>query len=114
MDKIDEKILGELISNSRIPVTILAKKLRISREVANYRISRLVKEGIIKEFTTEIEHIGFIGAAVFINIKASKEEEFKEYLMKLNFVSWVSQLSGIWNFGMSIYGRNNKESCRFS
>ncbi|MBS3131273.1 Lrp/AsnC family transcriptional regulator [Candidatus Woesearchaeota archaeon] len=111
MDALDRKILLELMKNSRTPVTALAKRLRASREVVNYRISRLVKEGIILNFVTEIdlEKLGFIGAAVFISIKSAKNEEFKAFLKERGFVSWVAELSGIWNYGMSIYGRDNTE-----
>ncbi|GAI94574.1 unnamed protein product [marine sediment metagenome] len=38
MDKINIKLLTELMQNSRIPITKLAKKLKVSREVATYRL----------------------------------------------------------------------------
>lgn len=111
MDKLDSNILRELTRNSRIPITKLAKKLRSSREVVNYRISNLKKEGLILGFVTEIdlEKLGFIGAAVFINIKAEKEEEFRQFIKNSPHVSWVAEHSGIWKFILSIFGRNNKE-----
>ncbi len=111
MDKTDNKILLELLKNSRVPVSQLAKNLRISREVVNYRISRLVKSGIIQRFITEIDigRLGYIGAAVFINIKATRQEEFRQYLQESTFVSWVAELSGIWSFGLSIIGKTNEE-----
>ena len=104
MDKLDSKIMLELINNSRIPLTVLAKKLKVSREVLNYRINNLKKEKIIIDFTTEIDikKLGFIDAAVFIKTKAKRNLEFKEFLSSCGFVSWVAELSGIWNFGLSI------------
>lgn len=111
MDKTDTKLLLELMKDSRMPVTQLAKRLRVSREVANYRINRLVREGVILSFVTEINvrKLGFIGAAVFINIKTGRQKEFREFLDKCGFVSWVAELSGVWSFGLSIYGRTNEE-----
>ena len=111
MDKLDKKILLELIKNSRTPLTALPKKLNSSREVITYRVNKLKKEGIIINFTTEInvEKLGFIGAAVFISIKTKKEKEFKDFLEKCEFISWVAELSGVWNFGLSIYGKTNEE-----
>ncbi|MBU4308384.1 MAG: winged helix-turn-helix transcriptional regulator, partial [Nanoarchaeota archaeon] len=47
MDKKDERILLELISNSRIPINQLAKKVGLSREVVNYRLKNLAKQKII-------------------------------------------------------------------
>lgn len=111
MDKLDLDILKELMRNSRIPIIQLAKKLRVSREVATYRLTRLIKGGIILDFVTEINvnKLGFIGSAVFVNVKATKQKEFKDFLAKTHFVSWVAELSGIWSFGFSIIGKTNEE-----
>ena len=111
MDKIDTNLLRILIENSRIPVTLLAKKLKVSREVATYRLNRLNKERIILDFVTEIniEKLGFVGAAVFVNVKSTRQKEFKQFLAETPFVSWVAELSGIWSFGLSIIGKTNEE-----
>lgn len=111
MDKLNINLLKELINNSRTPITQLAKKLRVSREVVNYRLNRLVKEGVIKKFITEINinKLGFVGSAVFINVKATKQKKFKSFLESLDFVYWVAELSGVWSFGMSIIGKTNEE-----
>jgi len=111
MDKIDTNLLKILMQNSRMPVIQLAKKLKVSREVATYRLNRLKKEGIILDFVTEIniEKLGFIGAAVFVNVKATRQKEFKQYLAETSFVSWVAELSGVWSFGLSIIGKTNEE-----
>ncbi len=111
MDKIDTDLLRILMQNSRIPITRLAKKLKISREVATYRLNKLKKDGVILNFVTEIniEKLGFVGAAVFINVKATRQKEFKQFLAETPFVSWVAELSGVWSFGLSIIGKTNKE-----
>jgi DNA-binding Lrp family transcriptional regulator len=54
LDLLDRKILYELDFNSRIPLSILARKLNISKQVAKYRIDSLVKRDIIKGFYTDI------------------------------------------------------------
>jgi len=111
LDKLDFKLLAELMKNSRAPVTILAKKLKASREVTTYRMNKLVKEGIILHFITEIniQKLGYVGAAVFVDIRATREKEFRTYLEKNHSVSWVAELSGVWSYGLSIYGKNNEE-----
>ncbi len=111
MDKIDTKLLKELMKDSRIPLTILAKKIKVSREVLNYRLHKLIKEGVIINFVTEIDvqKLGFVGVAVFVKVKSSAEKEFQEYLKNCHFISWVAELSGVWSFGFSIYGRSNSE-----
>ncbi len=111
MDKLDRKLLFELMSNSRVPITKLAKKLKRSREMLLYRIERLRQQGIIIDFVTEInlEKLGSVGAAVFLTIKANADKKFKEFLIKSPYVSWVAEHSGIWNYGLSVYGKNNAE-----
>ena len=51
MNKIDQKILRELENNPKLPLTTLAKKLRISPQVADYRVKRMLKEKTILKFT---------------------------------------------------------------
>lgn len=43
MDLIDKKLLCLLDINSRTPISIIAKTLKISRNVTDYRIRRLEK-----------------------------------------------------------------------
>lgn len=111
LDKIDLKLLKLLMRDSRAPLTQIAKTLNLSREVATYRLNRLKNEGILLDFVAEIDisKLGYIGAAVFVNVKATKQEEFKKFLNLCSFVSWVAELSGIWSFGFSIIGRTNRE-----
>ena len=48
MDEKDKKLLYLLDLNSRESESTLAKKLKTSKQVINYRIKRLSSEGIIK------------------------------------------------------------------
>ena len=111
LDKIDQKILLLLIKNSRSSITSIAKKARISRDVTNYRINRMVKKRIIRNFITEIdiEKLGYTSALLFVSIKADIEKEFIQYINKLDFVSWAGTHLGFWSLGMAVYGKNNNE-----
>lgn len=111
MDALNKKILLELVKNSRIPVTTLAKRVRSSREVVSYRISNLIKDGIILDFFSEINtyKLKFLSASLFVNIKSKREKEFKDFLKECNFTSWSGEFSGVWRFGVDIYGLSNEE-----
>lgn len=110
MEKItkkDEKILIELIKNSRIPINQLAKKVGLSREVANYRINQLVKRQIIRDFYTEINESAFgferIGCA--IQLKGVTEKQEKEIINKISknrHVTYIGPIIGKWNFAFDI------------
>jgi DNA-binding Lrp family transcriptional regulator len=111
MDKIDEKILKTLIADSRQSISQIAKVARVSRDVAQYRVQQLKKNGIIRDFITNIdfEKLGYISALFFVSIKAEKEKEFIAYINNLDFVSWAGTHLGMWSLGMAIYGKNTRE-----
>ncbi len=111
MDKLDTSILGKLTLNSRMPITKLASSLKTSREVITYRLNRLQSNGLIQKFITEIKisALGFNAAAIFVSIKKTNQEGFKQHLKNDEHVSWVAELSGVWDFGFSIVGHSNEE-----
>ena len=37
------------------------------------------------------------------------EDEFKKFLRSCKFTAWVSEFSGVWSFGVGIYGKNTEE-----
>jgi len=106
MDVKDKKILEELFINSRIPISILSKKVGVSREVAMYRIKKLQKS-VIKEFYTIINYgsLGFRRHGVFMQLKgitSKKEKEFIEYLIKHDHVTYMSPIIGKWNLAFDV------------
>ena len=48
----DQKILYALEFNARATISQIAKQVRLSKEVTNYRIKRLEKEDIIDSYKT--------------------------------------------------------------
>ena len=50
----DKKILYELDVDCRTSASQIAKKLNISKETVNYRINKMVDNGTIKGFITEV------------------------------------------------------------
>ncbi|MCC7571567.1 AsnC family transcriptional regulator [Candidatus Micrarchaeota archaeon] len=113
MDKKDKQILGELFVNSRISLNKLAKKVGVSREVANYRINKLKKE-IIKEFTTQvnIKKLKFIKYVCFMRfrgITTKEEENIICYLKDHDSIMYLSPIIGKWNVSFDIIARDEKE-----
>ena len=51
----DEEILQKLKENSRRSYLSLAKELGVSEGAVRSRVNRLVKEGVIKRFTIEVQ-----------------------------------------------------------
>jgi DNA-binding Lrp family transcriptional regulator len=111
MDTLDKKLLQLLLTNSRQSLTQLAKKTRASREVVTYRLRRLEQRGIILKYVThiDIEKLGWRLLTVFCRVKASKEKEFRRRLREDDHLSWVSEHTGIWSYGLGITGRSDEE-----
>ena len=106
MDKTDQKLLAELDINPKIPLTQLAKKLLISQQVADYRMKRLVKQGIITKFGT------------IINLKSLRQEHYRvffrfnakfnatqvfEYLKNQKGVYWATRVGGKYDLLLTLF-----------
>ena len=85
MDIIDRKLLCELDQNCRTPLSQIAKKLRIGRNVADYRIKRLEKKGIIRAYiaTTNLALLGYKTYRIYFKTQHhEKQKEFVQFLIK--------------------------------
>ena len=51
LDRADERILGELTHNARMPHAELAEKVNLSRNAVRQRIERLERDGLIQGYT---------------------------------------------------------------
>ncbi|MFH1589730.1 MAG: winged helix-turn-helix transcriptional regulator [archaeon] len=107
LDIFDKRILEVLINNSREQVSTIAKKVRLGRENVNYRINRLVKLGLIKDFNTIIneEKLELSHHVVFlelIKLEEKTEKEIIDYLKKNPFMSWIGTSAGKWSLVFDI------------
>jgi len=108
LDNKDLKILFELDKNSRIPISKLAKKLRISREIVKYRIKKLTSQGIIRNFTT-ITNPSKFGHTIYKvyfklqNLTKEKEEKLNKYILTNKNIFWVAKCNGNFDLILGIY-----------
>ena len=85
IDSYDKKIMYELDFNSRIPVSALARKVRLPKETVNYRIKRLEASGTLTSFHALINasNFGYFYYRVglkFRSLTAKMEDEILEFL----------------------------------
>jgi Lrp/AsnC family transcriptional regulator for asnA, asnC and gidA len=76
IDNIDDKIIKILINNSRISNTKIAKLLNISEASVRKRIKKIMKHGIIKKFTVELNYNLLGYKRVFIGLNIDKDKIF--------------------------------------
>ncbi|MEW5996938.1 MAG: winged helix-turn-helix transcriptional regulator [Candidatus Micrarchaeota archaeon] len=112
-DRVDRKILLLLSEDCRMSVAQMARRIRASREVVDYRIRRLLRNGIIKSFCTDIDlgALGYTKHVVYLELKGTskqKEEEIFRKLKENKFVSWIVTSTGRWSVIFDIHSRNTE------
>jgi Lrp/AsnC family transcriptional regulator, regulator for asnA, asnC and gidA len=108
MDLLDKKILYLLHKNSRTPVVQVAKMVNLSKDAVNARIAKLQKDGIIKDFTVEINHraLGFTIYTVFLRFwKVTYEQQTSiiNILRKIPNVTYVARCIGNWDMWVELF-----------
>jgi len=96
IDKIDEKILKNLMVDARVSARQLALKLGMSTVTILSRIKKLEKEKIIKGYTALIDHekLGYDLTAI-IEVVANKNiVDIEEKLSKIDNVCAVYDITG--------------------
>jgi DNA-binding Lrp family transcriptional regulator len=116
MDRKDQKILYELSKNSRMPITQLAKKVKISREVVEYRLNKLKNNGI-KRFTTiiDLDSLGFNRINFYLSLKHHSvkfKEDFTKYIVSHDYISAISSNIGKYDFIFEIFFKNQEQLFR--
>ena len=99
LDLLDKKILAELDQNSRQPFSQIAKTVRTSRTVVEYRVKKLIENGIIISLSAFVDpaKLGLTSWKVYLQFhNKSKEidEAITQYLKEEKKVWWVIKCEG--------------------
>lgn len=104
MDAKDEKIMAVLKENSRLSSQAISKKTLIPITTVHNRIKKLLKEGVIKKFTTQLDFKKLdknLAAYILVTVdykalKASKttQHELAEKLRKHSAVEEAAMITG--------------------
>ncbi|MFH0906064.1 MAG: Lrp/AsnC family transcriptional regulator, partial [archaeon] len=114
LDLIDRKILYELDINSRISITKLSKKIKVNRNVIEYRLKRLTDREIIKNYVTLIDagKLGFMVWNIYLKFQNTTqliENKILNYLKENRLVWWAGQTTGSFDLIYSVGVKNIKE-----
>ena len=87
LDIKDRKILYELDINARQSFSEISKKVRLSKEVVNYRIKRLEKLGIVKGYYAliNISRLGYMCNRFLIKLKNATPKKEQEIITNLDY-----------------------------
>lgn len=111
VDAKDVAILAELKINSRMPILQLAQKVHLATTSVQGRISRMIQQGIIKNFIpyASFSFLGYQWYMLFLRTKNLNQATFFQYLHQHPQTVWVSKRLGKWNYQVSIFARNNTQ-----
>lgn len=103
IDNIDEEIIKIITNNARIPVTEIAKKLKATPRIVQYRLKELERKKIILAYKSHLEpkSIGriFCKAIIYLtNLTENRLHSFMNYASSLEGAIWPQRVLGNWDF----------------
>ena len=114
LDLIDKKILFKLDTNARATFSEIGKELKIGKNNVQYRVRRLLEDGVIKKFVTQysLSTLGLFLGKMYIQLAGfdkKTEKEFYNYLINDKRISWVAKCEGRWDLMIGMYIENLKQ-----
>ena len=111
LDAKDKKILLELETNARQSSARIAKRVRLSEDVVNYRIKKYLKGGLITKFfiIPLFDKLGFTTYRIYLQFKATttkKEEEIIDFVRDELPCQWLGVCDGQWDVIARISARD--------
>ena len=108
LDAFDQRIIELLLSDARKSITSISRKIKLSRENVDYRLKRLIKQGIIKDFVTEFEERAlrikhYVLFAQLNRLTGDAEKQILAYLKEHKYISWIGTAAGKWTLICDIY-----------
>lgn len=112
LDDIDARILQELVRDSNQSIPKLSRKINVNTSVVYSRIKRLVRRGIIRRFTVEVDEaqLGYtVSAYVGVSSDSKKRDAVLEGLRGLAEVREVAEVTGRFDFIVLVKARGLEE-----
>ncbi len=114
LTKKDRRILTELSYDCRIPITVLCRKVMMSRDSCAYRIKRMLDKGVILRFVPEIDfsRIGLNRYFVFFLLDERDQDKQKElisHLRRHKNVTSIIEYSDQWDIEVAFVAKSLEE-----
>ncbi len=99
IDVKDRKILYQLDLNSHQSLNTIGLNVRLNKTVVQYRIDRLVKTGVIKNFYTSIDFykLGYINLGIYVNYQyytPEIEKDIIQYFVNSEHAWFIANVQG--------------------
>jgi Lrp/AsnC family transcriptional regulator, leucine-responsive regulatory protein len=94
---IDKKILDELHNNSRLSMSEIGRRVKLSSPSITERVRQMESFGLIKKYTLEVDYekVGLpIQCIIEATVKNGDYKSFKNYIEKLPNVEFCYRIAG--------------------
>ena len=111
LDKIDKKIIKELLKNPRVKYSEISDKTGINHETIRYRVNNYIDKKFIKNFGLlhDFKKYGLYANYLLLKLKNVDERRFKNYLLSNNNIFYSAKLIGEYNCVLYITSKNPEE-----
>lgn len=110
LDDLDHAIINMLIKDSRMPYTEIAKRVGLSEAGVRKRVERLIRLGVIRRFTVEVNYSARVKAITLIAIDPSTDaSEVSRRVKEVSGVERVYEVTGVYDIVAVISSPNMAE-----
>jgi len=111
LDLKNKRILTVLDEDVRAPLSKIASRVGLSKQLVDYRIKVMMKKGFIKGFTTHVDltKLGYSTFGCYLrlrNLIEQREQEIIDLLVKHPYTRWVVVLEGKWDLAFALSAKN--------
>ncbi len=111
LDNLDMKILYELDCDATQPFARIGKRLKVGRDVINYRVKRLEESGVIEKYISVIDFskLGYLVAALYIkfhHVSPEMRKEIIEYYKGRKDIWWLFDMTPEYDLAIGWFGRD--------
>lgn len=111
LDLKDRKILFELDKDSRMSLSDLARKVRLSKEVVFHRLNNLVERKVILRFqaVSAAYRLGLTAYKIYLrlqDINKAEYDELQKFLVDNKDIFWVGNCKGRWDLIIAVWAKS--------
>ncbi len=111
IDDADRKILKMLTTDGRAGLTEISTKISLSPNAINYRIKKLIENGVITDFVAIPSYplLGLEWNIVLIkfkNLTPENEKRFMYFVQEHPYIDYYAKLVGNWNYHISVLAKD--------
>jgi len=111
LDARDRAILYCLDKDARQSISSIAKQVKLSKEVVNYRIKNLMKREIVQNFcaivdSSKLSRVIYRVYIRFQNVDVEKEKEILSFLETVRGVGSITLLEELYDVALFIWAKN--------